>query len=313
MQRRAVIDVGSNTVHLLVADADPHSVRAVHDSRAPSGLGAALTAGEGCIGGQRIQEVTGTVRGYTQEARRWGADEVLITGTYAVRAAVDGIDLTVAVRLATGISLLVLDEADEAAFCLAGASLDPLPDPPFLLTDIGGGSSEVILAGPDSIIALDSARIGSGAAVARWLSGDPPPPERVRTATSAVRGLIGRLRLPDEPVDEIVATGGAARRLRRQMGKQPHASHGAPVAALLPVIDALLHTPIERWPHPLKDSHRAETTRGGALILRAMLERWQPHRWRVASGGLREGLVLLRARGWTPGTPPLAPAQGTAP
>jgi exopolyphosphatase/pppGpp-phosphohydrolase len=73
--------------------------------------------------------------------------------------------------------------------------------------------------------------------------------------------------------------------------------HAAPVERLLPVIDQLLKEPARAWPHPLKSEDRAQITRAGSIILRAVLRRWYIDSWRVSSFGLREGALRCLALG----------------
>jgi exopolyphosphatase/pppGpp-phosphohydrolase len=96
---------------------------------------------------------------------------------------------------------------------------------------------------------------------------------------------------------EIVVTGGAGRRLRRQFGADTHAAHADPAARLLPFTERLLTEPAGRWPHPLKDPERTAITRAGAVILRAILLRWDITAWRISSYGLREGALRYHAEG----------------
>ncbi len=298
MTCRAVIDTGSNTVHLLVADCGVDRVERMHDMRIRAGLGAAITGGA-AVGEQRTRVVAAAVRRFAEQARRQGATEIVLVGTHAVREAADRVALTRALETAAGVEMRVLSTADEAALCLAGASLEPLPPPPYLMADIGGGSSDLALVGDAGLAWVESLPTGSGALAARWFTTAPPRPREVRAAGAMVHELLAAIRLDGyDRLPELVVTGGSGRRVRRQAGIALHAGHGSSTDHLAPVIERLLARPSKRWPQPLENETRAAITRGGAVILRALIEHWQIPMWRASSYGLREGVLLYRARGW---------------
>jgi exopolyphosphatase/pppGpp-phosphohydrolase len=296
-ERAAVIDVGSNTLHLLVAECDAESVRAVHDLRVRTGLGAAVAAA-GAFGEAAIEQTAGVVHRFAQQSHEQGARRLLLLATHAVRAAADREAVIAALEEAAGVPLTLLSPEGEAILCLAGAGLDPLPAPPFLLADIGGGSSDLAIVDGDGVACARSLAIGSGVLAARYFAADPPTPQGVRAATEAVDALLAGVELGSwSSLPEIVVTGGAARRLRRQYGAGAHVSHADAADRLMPVIDRLLAEPARRWPHPLKGRERAQITRAGAIILRAILRRWYIGSWRVSSYGLREGALRALAHG----------------
>ena len=293
-QRAAVIDIGSNTIHLLVADCRPNAIWPIRDLRVRARLGIAV-ADKGALGAMRIRAAASVVRTFAAEAHAWRAREIMVLGTHAVRAAADRGALANAVEAATGLQVHVLTPAQEAALCLAGASLGPLPRPPFLSVDIGGGSCDVAAVDATGIRGITSVAVGSGVLAARDLDGDPPSLTQVHR-TAARLGTLFKSALPGfAEFPEAVATGGAARRVRRQLterqgtvtGQTPH---------LLNVVDQLLRAPTIEWPHPVKAA-RAATARAGGMILRTIMIRWHVVRWRVSPYGLREGALALLARG----------------
>jgi exopolyphosphatase/guanosine-5'-triphosphate,3'-diphosphate pyrophosphatase len=297
VQRAAVIDVGSNTLHLLVADCTPDSVHAVHDLRLHSGIGVAAAA-TGHVGTAATRGLAAAVKRFARRAQRYDAEHLVLVATQAVRAARDRDAVIAALEEAAGVPLLLLSEAGEAELCLAGAALDPLPGPPFLIADIGGGSTDLAVVGPGGVLAARSLPIGSGVLAARYLRGDPPSRKRCRAAFQAVESLLQGVDVGEHAaLPEVVVTGGAARRLRRQYGAGAHVDHPAPAVRLPPLVDRLLTAPSARWPHSLKDPERAQITRAGAVILQAILGRWYIGSWRVSSYGLREGALRYYVEG----------------
>jgi exopolyphosphatase/guanosine-5'-triphosphate,3'-diphosphate pyrophosphatase len=294
-RRAAVIDIGSNTIHLLVADCLPDRIRPIRRRRVRARLGIAV-ADTGALGGRRIRAATSVVQAFAVEARAARAREVLVLGTHAVRAATDRGALAQAVEAATGLTVHVLNPEQEAQLCLAGAELGPLPPPPFLSVDIGGGSCDVSAVEAAGIRGVVSVAVGSGVLAARDLDGDPPSRIQLDRTAARLMTLFRARHLPGEPeFTEVVATGGAARRLQRQLIGE-HGAGPAWTSDLLELAGWLLRMPSSLWPHPVKPG-RAATARAGGLILQTIAIRWQVARWRISPFGLREGALARWARG----------------
>ena len=302
MERRAVIDIGSNTIHLLVADWDGTAMTAIHDLRFRAGLGGTVRT-HGAVGPQRTGEVAAVVHRYAVAARRYGARELALVGTQALRAAADRDAVIATLEAAAGAPVSLLPPAQEAALCLAGAALEPLPTPPFLFVDIGGGSCDFALVEPWGITAAASLPQGSSS-LGDCLADDPPRPEQVASVRAVIARCLADLPLPC-PVGHtgLLATGGAARRVRRQAGGAAHPHAGTAAAVLPNVVERLLSEPCGRWPHPLKRPDRAQMTRAGALVLAAVVERFRAPWWWVSAHGLREGVLWQLAQGCRPDEP----------
>lgn len=293
--RAAVIDIGSNTIHLLVADRSGGSVRPVHGEHVHAGLGLAVAEGAP-LGTARIQTVAAIVRAFAAEARERRARNIMVIGTHAVRAAPDRAALLDAIEREADVTVRVLSPEQEAAFCVAGASLGPLPSPPFLCADIGGGSCDLAAVGPSGVTSTASVALGSGVLAARDLADDPPAAAQVDRTAAEVRGRLAAVdSLDRSEFAEVVATGGAARRLRRQFAADRDAV-ALSVDALLDTVDRLLRTPAARWPRPVRPG-RAALIRAGGMILRAITVRCQASTWRVSQYGLREGALARCAGG----------------
>ena len=293
-QRAAVIDIGSNTIHLLVADCRPNAIRPIRDLRVRARLGIAV-ADAGVLGTMRIRAAASVVRTFAAEARAWRAGEIMVLGTHAVRAAADRGALADAVETATGLRVHVLTPEQEATLCLAGASLGPLPAAPFLSVDIGGGSCDVAAVGASGVRGITSVPVGSGVLAARDFDGDPPSAAKVDRASERLAALFEAALPGHAEFPEAVATGGAARRVGRQLTDRQGTAAGE-ASQLLNVVARLLHSPSTRWPHPVKPA-RAATARAGGAILRTIIIRWRIPQWRISPYGLREGALALRARG----------------
>ena len=295
--RAAVIDIGSNTIHLLVADCLPDRIHPVRDRRVHAGLGIAIADGE-ALGTDWIQRVASVVHAFATEAHQYQAREIIVLGTHAVRTAPDRGALTKTVEAEAGVALHVLSPEQEAVLCLAGAELGSLPQPPFLCADIGGGSCDLAAVDAAGVSSAASLPIGSGVLAARELDGDPPPATQVAQVAKALLDLFGTTALAGHSrFPEVVVTGGTARRLRQQV----HGHRGGaaqPTTRLLETIQLLLQQPSTEWPHAVKPQ-RAALVRAGGMILQAIVARWHVPVWRISPYGLREGALAHRARGFS--------------
>jgi len=292
--RAAVIDIGSNTIHVLVADCYGGRVWPVYNDSVRARLGVWVVDGAP-LGAERIATVASIVRGFAAEARRHGARDILVLGTHAVRAARDRGPLIRAIEDEAGVVVHVLSTAEEAGLCLAGAALGPLPPPPFLCVDIGGGSCDLAAVGAAGVAATASLGVGSGVLAARELAGDPPAPPSVQRAAAVLReGLVVITAFDRPEFPEIVVTGGAARRLRRQFAGDRRAA--LPAGALRETVGRLLRAPSAQWPRAVTPD-RAALIRSGGLILQEIMTHWRVSLWRVSHYGLREGALARRARG----------------
>lgn len=293
--RGAVIDIGSNTIHLLVADYGQGRIRPILDRRVRAGLGVAVANGA-ALGIGRIHGVASVVRAFAAEAREHRAGEIIVLGTHAVRVAPNRRALIKAIEAEAGVVVHVLSPEQEAVLCVAGAGLEPLPQPPFLSADIGGGSCDMAAVDTAGVRRVASLPVGSGVLAARELHGDPPQPAEVERTARRLGRLLTATDLAGYPsFSEVVVTGGAARRLGRQVREEGGAG-GRPMALLLETIRLLLQKPSAAWPRAAKPE-LAAIVRAGGMILQAIAVRWEVRRWRISPYGLREGALAFRAHG----------------
>jgi exopolyphosphatase/guanosine-5'-triphosphate,3'-diphosphate pyrophosphatase len=170
-KRVAAIDVGTISVRLLVADViegRPQNVlRKVEVTR----LGEGLRPG-GFLEDTAVRRTAAVARRYAQEARRFGASEIILAGTSAARDAADGGQFIAALGDETKVTAIVLSGDQEARLAYAGASLDVEGD--FVVLDVGGGSTELICGVPGGGVEAVSLDMGASRATERWLRADPP-------------------------------------------------------------------------------------------------------------------------------------------
>lgn len=183
MTRVAAIDVGTNSVRLLVADpGDPLVTveRLMTITRLGKGVDASGHLDQGALA-----RTLDCIAEYAAKAEQLGATRTRVTATSAIRDAADRDDFFGGVRARAGVDAEVLSGQDEArtAFLGAVASLDG--EPPYLVLDIGGGSTELI-AGATTPEAMTSRQLGCVRLTERCLHDDPPTREQLDEAAALV-------------------------------------------------------------------------------------------------------------------------------
>jgi exopolyphosphatase/guanosine-5'-triphosphate,3'-diphosphate pyrophosphatase len=283
--RIAVLDVGSNTVRLLVADRNPGGLEPVAQRRAHLGLGEEVEL-FGKIRAKRLGVVAAEARAYAREARALGAETIHVLVTAPGRQAENGAELLNALTAATGVPARVLSADEEGRLAFAGA-LSSLDDPPgtVAVCDVGGGSTEIAIGTPAGGIAwLHSLDLGALRLTHRLAAGDPPGRAALEAMRAEVRREIEHL-TPPLPMAAL-ATGGTARAIGKVTG--PRLGTVELERAVARLAKRSSREVSRRW---RVDRSRARSLAAGAVILsevQSLLEVPLD----VARGGLREGAAL---------------------
>ncbi len=220
--RLGVLDVGSNTVHLLVVDAHPGARPVPFSSdKAVLRLMRYLRP-DGSISPDGVRAIIDAVRDAAQIAARSDLDALLPMATSAIREATNGTEVLDAVAEATGVSLRVLTGEDEALLTfLAVRRWYGWSAGTILLFDIGGGSLEVSMGGdevPDVALSLP---LGAGRSTVQFLPDDPPTPKQLDRLRAHARELLieARERFRDlGSPDHVVGSSKTIRSLARLGG-----------------------------------------------------------------------------------------------
>lgn len=185
----AVIDVGTNSTNLLVQDSSGQDLaRIVATTR----LGETLHS-TGSLSTEAIARTVSTIQSHIAVAQQHHAQHITITGTAACRRATNTADFIEAVRSATGLTVEVLSEKDEATFSFRGA-LSGLPEllAPTLVIDIGGGSTEYTVGVLDADMSA-SIPFGAVTATASHTGSQRPKPEDLTNLIGAVADELEEL------------------------------------------------------------------------------------------------------------------------
>jgi exopolyphosphatase/guanosine-5'-triphosphate,3'-diphosphate pyrophosphatase len=181
MPRRAVIDVGTNSVKVLLADVDDDGVRPTWETSVQTRLGQGFYESRILQPGP-VHATALAVAGFAREARAQGAVSIRVVATSAARDASNADDLLRAIRDASGLPCEVISGDTEATWAFVGVTTHPSHQGiPLLVLDVGGGSTEFILgrrnpSEPAHVAHRSSHPIGSVRLQERFPPGDPPGP-----------------------------------------------------------------------------------------------------------------------------------------
>ena len=276
-----VVDVGANTVRLLVKAGD----NVIHRRRAMLRLGQAVEL-FGEIPGEKVDEAASTVAAFVIDARAHGAERVEVLVTSPGRQATNGDALIERLAEISGAPVRVLSSEEEGQLGFQGA-LNALRVPPretLAVVDVGGGSAQIAIGTKrDGATWVRSIDLGSMRLTSRLLQGNPPGREAMEAARREVRAALIGIEPPF--AEEGLAVGGSARALRELTGPTLTAE------ALRRAESILTYTPhdqlVEVWNI---EEDRVPTIAAGTVILSALQEIVNVP-LRVRRGGLRDGAL----------------------
>lgn len=306
-ERIAVIDLGSTSFHMLVADVTrAGALHVVARSRAMLQLGS-LLATTRAIPEETAEQALDTAKRLAKRARALGATQVLPVGTAALRDTSNGGAFRRRLGRALGANVRLLSGTEEARLMFAAFRRRvPFPAGSVLGVDLGGGSLELALGDADRIRREWTLRIGVARMRAEFIQGDPPPPRMVRAVRERVREQLAPVasRIQAREPQLVVASGGTARALGRLVagmrGLRPNRSINqleVRTSELRSLARQLLKTPRkERLGLSGMRRRRVDLLPVGALVLATAAEELDLPGYTLTDWGLREG-VLLEAVG----------------
>ena len=209
--RVAAIDCGTNSIRLLIADIDGNNFREVVRDMEIVRLGQGVDE-TGQFHPDAIARTLAAVDKFAAEIAKRGVEKIRFCATSATRDATNRHLFVDGVRDRLGIELEVISGDEEAALSFAGAikDLDP-SNGPFLVVDIGGGSTEFVF-GTSTVEAARSVNIGCVRMTERHFASDPATPEQIEAARSDIQAAIAQAAavVPITKAKTLVAVAGTA-------------------------------------------------------------------------------------------------------
>jgi exopolyphosphatase/guanosine-5'-triphosphate,3'-diphosphate pyrophosphatase len=285
MVRVAAIDCGTNSIRVLVADVGGGTVSDVHREMRIVRLGQGVDA-TGRLAPDALERTRLALADYAAFARRAGAKRLRMVATSATRDAANREEFFAMVRRTLGADAEVITGDEEARLSFTGAvgGLDPA-DGPFLIVDVGGGSTEVVLGHWDGVradvTAARSVNIGCVRITERHLRGDPPTADEISAAEQFAAETLQQAfaGVPVEKARTWVGVAGTVTTLSAIAQQLPAYDPGRTHLSRLSMQQVrataehlLASTHQQRAANPVIHRGRVDVIAGGALIVRVLAE-----------------------------------------
>jgi exopolyphosphatase/guanosine-5'-triphosphate,3'-diphosphate pyrophosphatase len=298
--RVATVDIGTNSVRLLVADVDGGRLTQLARRTTITRLGQGVDATRR-LHPDAVARTLAVLREYRRVCDELGATRVRATATSAARDAGNREDLFGPATEVLGTVPELLAGGEEARLTFRGATCGLDAPAPFLVVDVGGGSTEFVLGGaePDAVVSVD---VGCVRLTEQFLHGDPPAPEELSQALSVVRDHLADVdrEIPGAAgAKTLVGVAGTAWTMAAvELGADPGDSariHHFVLsrAAAEDVFRTLATEPVARRRHnPGLEPGRADVIVGGALVVVALMRHWRFGEMLISEHDILDGLAL---------------------
>jgi exopolyphosphatase/guanosine-5'-triphosphate,3'-diphosphate pyrophosphatase len=305
--RRAVIDVGTNSIKLLVADVRGHDVQPVHEESRQTRLG------RGFYETHRLQPeaiacTAEAVWDFAKTAREKDSDSIRVIATSAARDAMNPMDLTGSIFRVSGLKTEIISGKREAEWAFRGVTTDPeLAKQPLLLLDVGGGSTEFILGHGVEKSFAHSFPLGTVRLMEKFPHGDPPKKSEFNACRDwlkhflhqEVRPQVGPALKNEAGEILLVGTGGTTSILARIEKKLDRFDRDKIDRTVLSFEQVVAHRK-RLWRLQLEERKeivglpklRADVILTGVLIYEMVMEEFGFQQLRVSTRGLRFAAVM---------------------
>jgi exopolyphosphatase/guanosine-5'-triphosphate,3'-diphosphate pyrophosphatase len=309
--RRAVIDVGTNSIKLLVADVAGRDVQPVHEESRQTRLGRGFYETHRLLM-EPIAYSANAVADFARTARKHGVRSIRVIATSAARDAVNPEDLISAIEAASGLKVEIISGGQEAGWAFQGVTTDPeLAKTPLLLLDVGGGSTQFILGRGEHTHFAHSFQFGAVRLLEKFPHSDPPTRVEFTACRDWLRNFLqSEVRPKLEPAlrretdsrsagIQLVGTGGTTSILARMEAKLDRYDRERMEAARLSLEQVKAHRK-RLWSLPLAERKeitglpklRADVILTGVMIYEVVMEEFGFKLFRVSTRGLRFAAVM---------------------
>jgi exopolyphosphatase/guanosine-5'-triphosphate,3'-diphosphate pyrophosphatase len=299
--RTAVIDIGTNTLLLLIVEPADGGLRPVVDQCRFGRLGQGLDA-SGQLHPDAIARSLDICREYRALIDGAGAERVAVVGTQALREASNAAEFVAPAEAILGAPIEIIAGAREAelAFAAVRATFPALDGTPYLVVDVGGGSTEIIATDGSRVTSAVSLPIGAVRLTERHLKTDPPSSHDARALIDDIDGHLAGLELPRGVV--VIGTAGTATTLaaveQKLLDYDPDRVTGFKISAT--ALDRLLARLLELTTAQRRGlrgmvAQRADVIPAGCAILARIVHRVAAPQLIVCDRGIRWGVAHERA------------------
>ncbi len=319
----AGIDIGTNSIRLIIAESDADAFRELYSARRTTRLGKDLDR-TGRLSPDAMERSFSALSEFSAHILRFSACQISAIGTSALRNASNTQEFIEEARRRTGIAISVISGEDEARLTLLGVTsalqgrkMQETGSPASaLVIDIGGGSTEFILTNGCDKPRVQSLPLGAVYLAERYVTSDPPALGEIAALRQAIRMELdraekGRQALPQgagNRPEKLIGTAGTITTLAAMdqgMAYDPGRINGSTLtkSAIDRIVQTLMRSPLsERRTLAGLEPGREDIILPGAIITQEIMERYAYREMLVSDGGLREGIVadLSAKRALTP-------------
>lgn len=299
--RLAAIDVGSNSLHMVIAQADADgAVTALWRIKEMVGLGR-ISFPSRRLTREAMDRAIAALARFQQAARVRGCEKILAVATSAVREAHNGGGFLQRVRRELGLPIRVVSARDEARLIYLGVrhATDLATRPHFIL-DVGGGSVEFIVADSTKPVLLESRKLGAARMTARFIHADPVSPGDLKALMQHYDRELAPLCQSIQSLKPVAAIGtsGTIENLAAVCAAlEDHAHAGGQAVLQRAPLERLVARLLEsrakdRAAMPGLDDARKDQVIAGALLVNELFRRLDLREMRVCKSALREGILV---------------------
>ncbi|HET8866324.1 MAG TPA: Ppx/GppA phosphatase family protein [Gracilimonas sp.] len=299
---KAAIDIGTNTVLLLIAELENGIIKPIHEEHRVPRLGKGVDADKN-INEAATQRVISALKDFkdiiTSDFPK--VDTVTVTATSAVRDAKNRQEFIQKIKNETGFTIQLLSGKEEAEWTAAGAlSVLEVTEEETLILDIGGGSTEVAQVKEDSVLDAHSYDMGSVRFTERFLHEDPPTGKQILTCKKEIKHLFDSRPFSTNSKVHAVGVAGTVTTLAgmvldlKEYHPEKLNGHALTVNDIQSVISEFSSTASNKMleKHPVYLKGRADIFLAGMLILEGFMTQYGLEKLIVSIGGIRHGAVI---------------------
>jgi exopolyphosphatase/guanosine-5'-triphosphate,3'-diphosphate pyrophosphatase len=303
-KRVAVIDVGTNSARLLVADVRGGKVSPVERRSTVTRLGRGVDL-SGRLSAEAIEDACAAIGGYVDRLWELGSGTVAAIATSAVRDAANGDAFVAELRERFALSARVLDGGEEARLTYLGATSEQPPPRPTLVVDIGGGSTELIVGTGAEVAFNASLQAGVVRHTERHVATDPPTAVELEALAADVRGAIEAVLAEAPEAEAGIAVAGTPTSLAAiELALDPYDpervhGHLLTLPSIQRMLSQLASTPLaERKAIPGLHADRAATIVAGVVILVEAMRAFGLEEVAVSEHDILYGTAISAASQW---------------